>query len=191
MEDYSGKLRPALKMQDFSKDALIRLWQAAGKLYVGLDGLWYSLIRERFGEEVARELDAELWRREAPLEVRRVREAMNIRGDDVEAVLKFIQVDPGGGAIFPDFSCELKNSGLGILTIRRCLGLEYYERHGEIELQKHACEVLDAEGFQRAASLFNPNIKVKALKLPPRKSKDEVACIWEFRLGDQGLERQS
>ena len=47
MEDYSGKLRPGLKMQDFSKDALIRLWQASGKLYVGLDGLWYSLIRER------------------------------------------------------------------------------------------------------------------------------------------------
>ncbi|NQT47707.1 MAG: hypothetical protein HQ578_01885, partial [Chloroflexi bacterium] len=93
MQDYSGPLRPDLKMEEFSKEALVRLWQAAGKLYVGLDGIWYSLIRERYGEDVARELDAELWRREAPLEVRRNREAMNIWGDDVESVLKFLQVD--------------------------------------------------------------------------------------------------
>jgi len=182
LRDYSGPLRPDLKMEDFSKAALVRLWQAAGKLYVGLDGVWYSLIREKYGEDVARELDAELWRREAPLEVRRNREAMNIWGDDVEAVLKFLQVDPGGGAIFPEFTCEMKDRNTGILTVKRCLGLEYYERHGETELQKHACEVLDAEGFQQAASLFNPKIKVTPLKLPPRKSKDEIACQWEFKM---------
>jgi len=182
MQDYSGPLRPDLKMEDFSKEALVRLWQAAGKLYVGLDGLWYSLIRERYGEDTARELDRELWRREAPLEVRRNREAMNIWGDDVESVLKFLQVDIGGGAIFPEFTCEMKDKNTGILTIKRCLGLEYYERHGETELQKHACEVLDLEGFEQAAQLFNPNIKVRALKLPPRKSKDEIACQWEFKL---------
>lgn len=182
LKDYSGPLRPDLKMEDFSKEALVRLWQAAGKLYVGMDGLWYSLLRERYGEEKARELDAELWKREAPLEVRRHCEAMNITGKDVEAVLKFIQVDIGGGGIFPEFRCEMKDKNTGILTIKRCLGLEYYERKGEVELQKHACEVLDVEGFQQAAHLFNPKIKCTPLKLPPRKSKDEIACQWEFKL---------
>jgi len=67
LKDYSGELKSDLKLQDFSKDALVRLWQAAGKLYVGLDGLWYSLIRERFGEQTARELDRELWKRAAHL----------------------------------------------------------------------------------------------------------------------------
>ena len=182
LPDYSGELKPDLKMQDFSKDALVRLWQAAGKLYVGLDGLWYSLIRERLGEQMARELDRELWKRAAHLEVRRVREAMNIWGEDVASVFKFLQVDLGGGAIWPDFECALKDRNHGILTIKRCRGLEYYERHGETTLQKHACEVLDVEGFEDAAHLFNPNIKVTALKLPPRKSKDEIACQWEFKL---------
>lgn len=182
LRDYSGELRPNLKMEDFSKEALVRMWQAAGKLYVGLDGLWYSLIRERYGEDVARELDAELWRREAPLEVRRHREAMNIWGEDVESVLKFVQVDIGAGGIFPEFKCELKDKNHGVLTIKRCLGLEYYERHGETEMQKHACEVLDLEGFEQAAQLFNPKIKVRALKLPPRQSREEIACQWEFKL---------
>ncbi len=181
LSDYSGKLVPVVNMKDFSKDALVRSWHAAAKLYVGLDGLWYTLLRERFGEDVARELDTELWKRAANLEVRRIREAMNIWEDDVESVLKFLQVDPGGGGVL-DIECEMKDKNHGIFTVTRCRGLEYFERHGEIELQKNACEVLDAEGFEQAAQFFNPKIKVTALKLPPRKSKDEIACQWEFAL---------
>ncbi|MBM4463285.1 MAG: hypothetical protein FJ012_08100 [Chloroflexi bacterium] len=182
LQDYSGRLRPDLDMRDFSKDALVRLWQASGKLYVGLDGLWFNLIREQFGEQKARELSRENWKRETPLEVRRHREAMNIWGEDVESYLKYLQVDIGAGGIWPDFRCEMTGENRGILTIKRCLSLEYFERHGDITLQKHACEVLDAEGFQWAAHLFHPRMKAVPLKLPPRKHTGEIACQWEFRI---------
>jgi len=184
LKDYSGKLRPDIKMTDFSKEALARLWESSGKLYVGLDGVWYNTVRERFGEDTARELSRLNWQRAAALEVKRHREAMNIWGEDVESFLKFLQVDIGGGGIWPDFRCEMKDARCGVLTIRRCRSLEYFERHGETVLQKHACEVLDLEGFEQAAHYFNPNIKVVPVKLPPRKSSEDIACVWEFRLGD-------
>jgi len=38
---------------------------------LGIDGLWYSLMREKFGEQMASELDWEIWKRATPLEVRR------------------------------------------------------------------------------------------------------------------------
>ena len=182
LEDYSGRLRPDLDMRDFSKDALVRLWRASGKLYVGLDGLWFNLIREKFGEQKARELSRENWQRETPLEVRRHREAMNIWGEDVEGYLKYLQVDIGAGGIWPDFRCEMTGENRGILTIKRCLSLEYFERHGDIALQKHACEVLDGEGFQWAAHLFHPRMKAVPLRLPPRNRAGEIACQWEFRI---------
>ena len=182
LKDYSGKLNPDLNMCDFSKESLVRLWETSGKLYVGLDGLWYNLVRERFGEETARELSRLNWQRAAPLEVRRHREAMNIWGEDVESFLKFLQIDIGAGGIWPDFRCEMKDTKHGILTIRRCRSLEYFERHGETVLQKHACEVLDLEGFEQAAHYFNPGIKVVPVKLPPRKTDDEIACQWEFKI---------
>jgi len=181
LRDYRGEFKPDLKMEDFSKDALVRLWQAGGKLYLGLDGIWYSLIKERFGEQMALELDAEVWRRNTPLEVRRVREAMNIHGEDVAAVFKTYQCDPGVTGV-AEIECELKNKNHGILTFKRCLSLEYFERHGETALQKFACEVLDMKEIESYAHLFNPNIKVTPLKLPPRKSKDEIACQWEFKI---------
>jgi hypothetical protein len=34
----------------------------------------------------------------------------------------------------------------------------------------------------RYSEAINPKMKVTALKLPPRKSKDEIACRWEIGL---------
>lgn len=182
MNGYGGDFNPNVKMQDFSKDALIRIWKAAGKMYIGLEGTWFNLIKERFGEETALELDAEVWRRQTPLEVRQCRRAMDISGDDVASLLKHLQIDPGSAGIWPDYEVELKSENLGVLTVKHCLALDHYERHGNTVIQKHTCEVLDGEGFEDTAHLFNPKIKSKPLKLPPRSSKDEIACQWEFKL---------
>jgi hypothetical protein len=181
LADYSEEFRLDLKLQDFSKDALVRLWHAAAMLYVGLDGLYYSWARKKWGEQLAAELDAEMWRRAAYLDVRRARETMNIHGDDVAALFKVYQCDAGVAGKM-DAEYELKNKNHGVLTARRCRSLEYYERHGETMLQKNVCEVIDVQGFRNTARLINPNIRVTPLKLPPRRSKDEIACQWEFKI---------
>ena len=183
LEDYSGEFKPDVKMRDFSKDTLVKAWVTAAKLYIGIDGIWTSVIREKYGEQLALELDAEVWRRNTPLEVRRVREAMNIHGEDVAALLKAYQCDPGVTGV-AEIECQLKNQNHGILTFKRGLSLEYLERHGDTALQKFACEVLDMKEIESYAHLFNPGIKVTCLKLPPRKSPDEIACQWEFKLED-------
>ena len=84
LQDYSGEFLPELRLQDFSKDALIRLWQAGGRLYVGIIGFWFRLVRERFGEEAAKELQGSVWMGGGgnELELRRVRDAMNIHVKD-------------------------------------------------------------------------------------------------------------
>jgi len=180
LKDYSGPLRRNLKLSDFSNEALAALAIAAAKLYIGVDGLWYSLIKESFGEQMACDLDRELWHRAEPFEVNRTREALNIMGDDVASFLKFCQCDPGSG-LFMDMDVEMIDKEHGIMTIKRCPSLEYFEKHGDAVLQKHALE-LDVWGFPKAASRFNPKMKVTPLKLPPRKSKKDIACQWEVKI---------
>ena len=63
LQDYSGEFLPDVTMHDFSRERLVAAWYAASKLYIGIDGLWYGLIKERFGEQVACELDREIWER--------------------------------------------------------------------------------------------------------------------------------
>jgi hypothetical protein len=185
LEDYSGEFRPDLKMEDFSKEALVRLWHLGASLYIGLDGLYYTLIREKWGEEKARELGAEIWLRKgfaSDLEVQRGRQAMNIWGDNVASLFKYFQIDPGAAGVLADCKYELKDNNHGIFTVKRCRPLEYWEKHGETRMQKYGCEELDIPGFQRAAELFNPKMRATPLKLPPRKNKDDICCIWEFKV---------
>ncbi len=184
MNDYSGEFRPGLRMEDFSKEVLVRMWQVAGMMYTSLAGSYQRVMREKLGEEAALELDAEVWRRQTPIEVRLCRRAMGITGDDVAALFKHLQVDPGAGGIWPELEMDLKGPDHGVLTVKRCVALDHFERHGEEELArlKHTCEVLDGEGFQDTATLFHPDMTARPLALPPRGSKAEPACQWEFRV---------
>ena len=79
LQDYSGAFRPDLKMQDFSKDALIRLWQTAGLHAVKVSQFWTLLVMEKFGIETALELSRQIWteRGASETEVNLFREAMN------------------------------------------------------------------------------------------------------------------
>jgi hypothetical protein len=181
LKDYVGEFKKDVNLEDFSRGTLVRLFQAAAKCYLGIDGIWYSLIKERFGERVARDLEFELWSIATPKEVGRTMAAMNIQGNDVATVFKVLQCAPGTAGIM-DFECDLKNRNHGILTVKRCSSLEYFERHRDLEGIKFACDVMDRAMYPVTAQAVNPNITVTPLKLPPRSSKDDIACQWEFRI---------
>ena len=181
LHDYSGRFDPQVKLQDFSKDALVGLLTAAGKLYMGLDGLWVASMRQKFGDRTAFDYDKEIWRTGTLLELRRVTEALNIKGDNVAAVFKFLQVDPGFGVWF-ELEFDLRNENYGIMTVTRCNPLLMFERNKDRDLQKMVCEEIEVPMFQVVAEYFNPDMKATALKLPPRKGQDDIACQWEFKV---------
>jgi hypothetical protein len=56
------------------------------------------------------------------------------------------------------------------------------ERIKDEAFQKNLCEVVEARGFQLGGTWFNPRMKVTPVKLPPRRSKTDIACRWEFVL---------
>jgi len=183
LQDYSGEFRPNLKLEEFSKDALLRLWQAGGKLYLGIDGIWYRLITERFSEQMALELDQEVWMRNVQPELYMLMEAMHIHGNDVATLFKVFQVDPNG-SILHDMHFELKNKNEGILTVTRCSALDWAERHGDAARAKSVCD-MDVPWYSEAARLVNPRMKAIPLDMPsefPRKVRGEYACKWEFKV---------
>jgi hypothetical protein len=181
LKDYSGPYKPDLKLEDFSKESLIRLYKAACKDYLGIDGIWLGLLRQKLGEKTAFDYDVEVWEGGTKGEVRRTREALNIWGEDVEAVMKYIQTSASLGGLF-DIDTELIDKTHGRYTITYCHALEYFEKHGDDKLLTQACEGLCIPYNQRSADWFSPKIKWVPVKLPPRKSKDEPACVWDIYL---------
>jgi hypothetical protein len=186
LNDYSGKLKPDLKLKDFSEDALRRLFRVGGDLYIGMAERYNALIKEKLGEEKAIEFSTEVWMNRGGCddEMRLNREAMNIWGDDIESVFKYLQIDCG---VTPriQFVPEIKNKNLGIITVTNCYWFDKAIKEGRYQDIKHACEVLDVQGFNLAARAFNPRMKATPLKLPqipPQKSDSAIVCQWEFKI---------
>lgn len=193
LKDYSGPFDPDLRLTDFSKEALIKLLISASKAYLGIDGVWTTLMREKVGDRAAFDYDKEVWFGKAlALDIRRTVEPLNIQGNDIATLFKYWQCSPGFAVIYtgppPDFKphveFELKSKNHGIMTVRRCFSLEYFERHQDGSLQRLACEEIDLPAWEWLAHQFNPKIKFRALKMPPRKSKDDIACQYEFTLDE-------
>ena len=105
--------------------------------------------------------------------------ALNIRGDDVVAVMKYMQATPW--ASIGRREMEIKNSNLAVLTIHNCPTLSAIEKEGTGR-EKLICEDLTTILFSKIAHYFNPKIKVTGLKVPPRKTYSDCSCQWEFSL---------
>jgi hypothetical protein len=184
LKDLSGPFDPNFKLTDLTPEALAKLVLMSGQLYLGADGMWTTVIRKRYGDDVALSCSKEVWDTNWKHEIDRPKKMMNIQGNDIATLFKCWQVDPGFAAMF-DIDFEVSDDGKwGRLTVTRCRTLEYCERHNDTWLQNLACNELDGPLIPRSAEYVNPKIKCKATILPPRKSPDDIPCQWEFQMED-------
>ena len=184
LADYSGPFRPDLKLTDFSKEALIKLIKFGGIIYGAVERCWYEAVAKRYGEGVADECRHEAWFRKGgagDVENSQAQMLMNYKGDDIGTALKINQLLPAM-ATNMDLRFEKKGENHYVMSCYQCIVPESAAAHGKPEAGQKICEDLEAFGFQWSAKKYNPKIKVKALKFPPRKSKDEPHCVWEYTM---------
>ncbi|MFC1943996.1 DUF6125 family protein [Chloroflexota bacterium] len=181
LKDYSGPFNHHIKYEDFSKDALIKLLIEYSRTHIITMGGWHDFIRWKYNDREAIDLDITQWLATAPLVTRFISRALDIQGNDVETWFKRLQMDPGLSLGIFDIEWDLKNPDHGIFTVNRCNTLEYLEREGK-GYEVFLCQEEEPRNFADAARSFNSDMKVTALKLPPRKSNDQIACQWEFKL---------
>ncbi|MGB8331242.1 MAG: hypothetical protein WCE62_14050 [Polyangiales bacterium] len=168
----------------YDEKTLALLWNYAALAYMLVTDRWYTGIRKRYGAKAAQQLEKEVWidRGAAEHDLRIGQEAMGIRGNDVESLLRSFQFAPGEVGIL-DVEFELIDQNHGILTHHACPALDRFEHYDEGR-RKHCCEICLA-GMPISGEMLNPSIECTPLKLPPRVDSNDIACRWEYRLRDQ------
>jgi len=178
--DYSGEFEPEFNLNRFSKQTLLNLIKAYSDYLIKVDAYWYLTVMDKWGNDAAVDCDIKILKNlSKPYEIKAIDGMLNIKGNDVATMMKAIQVSPWGQAW--ERWIDLKNKDYATLTTPVCptlLALEKEGRGRELSI----CQVCGKTNLGTQAQLFNRNIKVNPLKLPPRKSKDEIACIWEFTI---------
>lgn len=188
LKDYSGEYKPDMKFEDFSKEALIRLIKAYQITFIGNMGMWNTVNRQRMSVEEAWNLDSEVYEKQVQkFELPLVCDAMNIRGNDVVAMLKYFQMCPDGAREgLYEFTTDIKSKNHAVLTFTKCPTLFYFEKKQSEKDIECLCGPGGTEdrAFKAICSYFNPNMVSRALKLPPRKSENDICCQWEFKVDE-------
>lgn len=179
LRDYNGEFLPEMRLESFSKDTLIELLRLYARFYLAIDGFWYLSVKERSSNEEALACDLLAWESVVKYESKRLTKMMKIDGNDVAALVKTLQLSPWFWNL--EYKLEVENRNQAMLTITHCPTLIALEEEGEGR-EESICNLVDTKVFKDYASFFSPGIEVKCLKSPPRKSKNEVCCQWEFKL---------
>jgi hypothetical protein len=189
LKDYSGPVVPVVHLEDFSQETLARLAYQYARAYQQIDGHWYEIVAQRYGEKVARELDKQVWLKNIPPTALRTLEAMGHKKKDMAAILKVTQLHPAAGGCphLYDYEVELKSPTKGIVKVPRCRPMRYWREKGNVDFVRVMCREWDIPGFGLTGTSVIPGVKCRPLVIPPydapyTRREEGYDCIWEYSL---------
>jgi hypothetical protein len=111
---------------------------------------------------------------------------MGIDGDDVAAFMKDLQIDSSAmpGKAF-DLTFEMPEPEVGIMTFNRCPAPVMFEALGREDILEQNCHAVCPASIEETAKLYNPNMKLDILAIPPRPDADHVCCVWKLSMRDR------
>lgn len=188
-KNYSGPVQPVLHLEDLDQETLVKLAGQFARAYQQMDGHWYDAVAQKYGHEVAREMDKEVWLRNIPPTALRTLQALGHEAKDMAAILKVTQFHPaaGGCPYLYDFEVELKSPTVGIVKVTRCKPMRVYRDKGDMEFVRVMCRDWDIPMFGMTGKAVIPNVKCRPLVIPPYdapygKKVKGVDCMWEYTI---------
>lgn len=181
LKDYSGRLRSDLRISDFSREQLAKMYLMSCEYFYDTLEAWAQHIIDKYGNEAMVEAQHDIWGKRMFAPAQRIkRKWMNIQGNDIEAMMKDLQIEATSYGDKFEVTYEMPSSDHGIKTYHRCPIVEQFEALGQEEVLRRACIALCVDSIAENATLYNPDIVTKNLALPPRKSKSDICCQWDF-----------
>lgn len=164
-------------IQNLSKQDLLKLIQVYAKNWLAHDGCWFLAAEEKFGMDVAMELDTKSWERFAVSEARRIMKAFDIplnRGlKSLEQAFNYrlYKAINKQEVAWPDENTLL-------FHMLECHVQKTRRRKG---LPDFPCKSVGIVEFSQFAKTVDPRIRTRCIACPPDKA-DGFYCTWEFTL---------
>lgn len=148
---------------------------------------WAAQIVVRYGLDTMFEIQFQLWGDTVlPARTRLMSEYLGISGSTVADWMKDLQMDATAmpGKAF-DLTFEMPETGVGIMTFNRCVAVDQWEAMGRPDILEKNCHSTCPKSMIVTTKLYDPNMKVDILAIPPRRDPGDVCCRWRFSMRDE------
>jgi hypothetical protein len=184
---YTGLFTPGPEVADLAKEQLVTWFLGSHEYLLQCIEAWATQITVRYGLDVMFDIQWTLWGTKVLPEVKRLKaEYLGISGNRVEDWMKDLQVDATAlpGKAF-DLSFEMPEPEVGIMTFNRCVAADQWEAMGRPDILEKNCHSTCPKSMIETTRMYNPNMKVEILAIPPRRDPGDVCCKWRFSMRDE------
>jgi hypothetical protein len=184
---YTGLFSPRPNLVDLSKEQLVTWLLGAHEYLLQCIEAWAAQIVVRYGLDVMFDIQYALWGDVVLPGVKKLKEAyLGITGTTVADWMKDLQMDATSmpGKAF-DMSFEMPEPDVGIMTFNRCVAADQWETMGRPDILEKNCHSTCPKSMIVTTKLYNPNMKVDILAIPPRRDPGDVCCKWRFSMRDE------
>jgi len=158
-----------------SREKLVELCSRAAYT---LDGLWFTVMEDKYGLDAALEVDIEVWRSLGAIEAKRVQKYFDIdEGSPIRTLIKVVEVDPLL-AIYKPKTLELSDDR-AVLCFTDCPPQKARIRNGRGQFP---CKGIGLELCVAYAAAIDPRIQTSCLACPPGKRAREGWCEGLFEI---------
>jgi hypothetical protein len=180
LADYSGDFIADFQYEDLSREALVRLVREYAQAVHILDRSMCAAIGISHGMQEMERLAIEEWRGASPIYGSRLRKIMGIEGNDVEAIFKVLQLDPGFPHHYLDVRYEVVDERHGFFELAYCGALMDVEPFGD-KMVTSMCHHIEDGTFDVTAQAINPKAHIRHVHRPPRAPTGRSPhCRWEL-----------
>jgi hypothetical protein len=167
------------KIEDLSRDELMELTNIYAKNWLAHDGCWFLAAEQKYGMDVAIELDTESWRKFTVVEAKRLIEFLDLGEDSgidgLEKALRFrlystlnedevVVGDDGKTVVYYVKTCRVQ-------AARRRKGLADFP-----------CKSVGIVEYGYFAKTIDSRFESECISCPPEITNPDYYCIWRFTL---------
>ncbi len=181
---YTGLFTPRPSLVDFSKEQLVTWLLGSHEYLLQCIEAWAAQLTVRYGLDEMFDIQYTLWGNTVLPGVKKLKEEyLGITGNTVADWMKDLQTDTTSmpGKAF-DLSFEMPEPDVGIMTFNRCVAVDQWEAMGRPDILEKNCHSTCPKSMIVTTKMYNPNMKVDILAIPPRKDPDDVCCKWRFSM---------
>ena len=185
--DYAGLFSPRPEAASLTKAELVTWFLGSHEYLLQCIEAWATQITVRYGLDAMFDIQYTLWGDTVLPGVKVLKaEYLGIEGNTVEDWMKDLQIDATAlpGKAF-DLTFEMPEPEVGIMTFNRCVAVDQWEAMGRPDILEKNCHSTCPKSMIVTTKMYNPNMKVDILAIPPRKDDDDVCCKWQFSMRDE------
>jgi len=181
---YTGLFSPRPDAVDLTKEQLVTWLLGSHEYLLQCIEAWATQITVRYGLDVMFDIQWTLWGESVLPGVKKLKEQhLGITGNSVSDWMKDLQTDATAmpGKAF-DVSFEMPEPEVGIMTFNRCVAADQWESMGRPDILEKNCHSTCPKSMIETTKMYNPNMKVDILAIPPRRDPGDVCCKWRFSM---------